>query len=116
MSTTPIQEGKGKPAPIATCSTVNRRTNSEFVPVWALDIDSDGLLQASDRARCGGTALLGTTPVPPNPQKAAEKSEGKGFDFNERPVVAIWETTQACDLACVHCRASAQPARDPASG
>jgi len=32
-------------------------------------------------------------------------------DFDERPFVAIWETTQACDLACVHCRACAQPLR-----
>jgi radical SAM protein with 4Fe4S-binding SPASM domain len=32
--------------------------------------------------------------------------------FEDRPVIAIWETTQACDLACVHCRACAQPARD----
>ena len=32
-------------------------------------------------------------------------------DFNERPFIAIWEATQACDLACVHCRASAQPLR-----
>src|SRR3954467_7308676 len=34
-------------------------------------------------------------------------------DFNERPFIAIWEVTQACDLACVHCRASAQPLRHP---
>jgi AdoMet-dependent heme synthase len=34
-------------------------------------------------------------------------------DFNERPFIAIWEVTQACDLACLHCRASAQPNRDP---
>ena len=34
-------------------------------------------------------------------------------DFDERPFIAIWEVTQACDLACVHCRASAQPERDP---
>jgi len=34
-------------------------------------------------------------------------------DFNERPFLAIWEVTQACDLACVHCRASAQPNRHP---
>jgi radical SAM protein len=34
-------------------------------------------------------------------------------DFNERPFIAIWEVTQACDLACVHCRASAQPDRSP---
>ena len=35
------------------------------------------------------------------------------IDFSERPFLAIWETTQACDLACVHCRASAQPERHP---
>jgi radical SAM protein len=34
-------------------------------------------------------------------------------DFNERPYIVIWEVTQACDLACVHCRASAQPNRNP---
>jgi radical SAM protein len=33
-------------------------------------------------------------------------------DFNVAPFVVIWEMTQACDLACLHCRASAQPARD----
>jgi radical SAM protein len=35
------------------------------------------------------------------------------LDFNQRPFLAIWEVTQACDLACVHCRASAQPERHP---
>jgi AdoMet-dependent heme synthase len=35
------------------------------------------------------------------------------FDLNKRPLVVIWETTQACDLACYHCRASAQPKRHP---
>ena len=34
------------------------------------------------------------------------------FDFDERPFIVIWETTQACDLACVHCRACAQPVRN----
>ena len=34
-------------------------------------------------------------------------------NFDERPFIAIWEMTQACDLACVHCRASAQPDRSP---
>ena len=34
------------------------------------------------------------------------------FDFARQPFVVIWETTQACDLACVHCRASATPNRD----
>ena len=35
------------------------------------------------------------------------------FDLNRCPLVVIWETTQACDLACCHCRASAQPRRHP---
>ena len=35
------------------------------------------------------------------------------IDFDERPYIVIWEVTQACDLACVHCRASAQPKRNP---
>ncbi|MCS7044058.1 MAG: TIGR04053 family radical SAM/SPASM domain-containing protein [Bryobacteraceae bacterium] len=34
-------------------------------------------------------------------------------DFSESPFLVIWELTQACDLACRHCRASAQPARHP---
>jgi AdoMet-dependent heme synthase len=35
------------------------------------------------------------------------------IDFKERPFLAIWEVTQACDLACLHCRAAAQPLRHP---
>lgn len=31
------------------------------------------------------------------------------LDFNLAPFIAIWETTHACDLACVHCRAFAEP-------
>jgi radical SAM protein len=34
-------------------------------------------------------------------------------DFNRAPFLVIWETTQACGLACRHCRASARPFRDP---
>jgi radical SAM protein len=36
-----------------------------------------------------------------------------GLDLNEAPYVVIWETTQACDLACKHCRAEAVPERHP---
>lgn len=35
------------------------------------------------------------------------------LDFDECPFIVIWETTQACELACVHCRACAQPVRSP---
>lgn len=27
--------------------------------------------------------------------------------FDQRPVLVFWETTRACDLSCIHCRASA---------
>jgi radical SAM protein len=37
--------------------------------------------------------------------------ESGAFDFAERPLVVVWEMTQACDLACLHCRAEAQPGR-----
>ncbi len=33
--------------------------------------------------------------------------------FDRAPFIAIWETTRACALACVHCRADAIPRRDP---
>jgi AdoMet-dependent heme synthase len=43
-------------------------------------------------------------------------SSGGGMppmDFDRAPFLVIWETTQACDLACKHCRAEAQPDRHP---
>ena len=35
------------------------------------------------------------------------------IDTDRRPVVLIWEVTQACTLACDHCRADARPERHP---
>ncbi|HUP46386.1 MAG TPA: TIGR04053 family radical SAM/SPASM domain-containing protein [Thermoanaerobaculia bacterium] len=37
--------------------------------------------------------------------------DAQRIDFNVNPFVVIWEMTRACDLACVHCRAAAQPRR-----
>jgi radical SAM protein len=34
-------------------------------------------------------------------------------DFSQRPFTVIWETTRACDLACLHCRAEANERRSP---
>jgi AdoMet-dependent heme synthase len=34
-------------------------------------------------------------------------------NFDEAPFLVIWELTQACDLACVHCRACAIENRNP---
>jgi len=36
------------------------------------------------------------------------------MNFDQAPMLVIWEVTQACDLACVHCRASAQSERSAA--
>lgn len=44
------------------------------------------------------------------------RRRGPGFlvpDFAKAPFLVIWETTQACDLACKHCRAEAVPDRHP---
>jgi AdoMet-dependent heme synthase len=41
------------------------------------------------------------------------KAALKAVDFDLAPFLVIWETTQACALACRHCRASARPGRDP---
>jgi radical SAM protein len=34
-------------------------------------------------------------------------------DFNRTPFTVAWEVTRACAYACIHCRAEAQPKRDP---
>ncbi|WP_458208170.1 TIGR04053 family radical SAM/SPASM domain-containing protein [Haladaptatus sp. NG-SE-30] len=34
-------------------------------------------------------------------------------DYSKNPLIITWEVTQACELACDHCRADAQPERHP---
>lgn len=40
-------------------------------------------------------------------------SKLRAWDFDERPMVVIWEMTRACALACRHCRAEAMPCAHP---
>lgn len=40
-------------------------------------------------------------------------SPSGAIDTTERPLVLVWEVTQACSLSCEHCRAEAQPHRHP---
>ncbi len=49
-----------------------------------------------------------------SPSRKAPDIRQPSFDVNQRPFIVIWETTRACDLACVHCRAEAIPLRHPA--
>lgn len=44
---------------------------------------------------------------------ARSKPDFSAVDFDKAPFIVIWEVTQGCDLACVHCRAEARPWRDP---
>ncbi len=44
---------------------------------------------------------------------AGPAGASEGFVFDRGPVMIYWESTQACDLACVHCRAEAVPGRHP---
>ena len=55
--------------------------------------------------------LNATLPFPrPAPHAAA--APPTALDFARAPFIAIWEVTQACELACRHCRAEARPWRD----
>ena len=56
--------------------------------------------------------------TPPNPGQRTRHPQARpvgpgAVDFARAPFLVIWETTQACALACRHCRASARPWRDP---
>jgi radical SAM protein len=52
-------------------------------------------------------------PERPTPLPARPKPALFDIDFDERPFTIAWELTRACALACVHCRAEAQPRRHP---
>lgn len=43
----------------------------------------------------------------------AHSSAGPHRDYRQSPLIVTWEVTQACALECDHCRADAQPDRDP---
>jgi AdoMet-dependent heme synthase len=58
--------------------------------------------------------------MPPRPVQHARSAyapaRGGSFlevDFEQTPFTLAWEITRACALACVHCRAEANPFRDP---
>ncbi len=57
---------------------------------------------SADPPLAGGAAPGAAAPRPRIPE----------VDFDRSPFLVIWETTQACDLACLHCRAEARPFRD----
>src|SRR5579884_3085787 len=50
---------------------------------------------------------------PPAPILAKDYESQAPRDFDLRPMLVIWEMTQACDLRCTHCRADSRPKRHP---
>ena len=53
-----------------------------------------------------------TPPAVDTIPRGAPKPPMAAVDFAQAPFLVIWETTQACDLACQHCRADAREHRD----
>jgi radical SAM protein len=47
------------------------------------------------------------------PPLPSARPDLRSLDFNRSPFIVVWEVTQACDLACLHCRAEARNWRDP---
>lgn len=50
---------------------------------------------------------------PPSAKPGARGRMGFSVDFEQAPLLVIWEVTRACELACQHCRADAINWRDP---
>ena len=49
-----------------------------------------------------------------HPQNHRERTARfREIDLNRSPFTVAWEITRACAFACLHCRAEAQPKRDP---
>jgi AdoMet-dependent heme synthase len=49
----------------------------------------------------------------PYAARAERDTRLRGLDFDLAPFTIAWEVTRACAYACTHCRADAQPRRDP---
>jgi radical SAM protein len=60
--------------------------------------------EGAGRDRTGQDRTAGT---------AARALRHQRHDAADRPFIVIWESTRACPLACLHCRAEAVPDRDP---
>lgn len=60
-----------------------------------------------------GANTFGESPMAGALERPDDSSMLPTVDTDDRPFVLIWELTQACDLACDHCRADAKPERHP---
>ena len=56
---------------------------------------------------------IARVPGPANGRVDVPEVRRLRYDLDRRPFLVLFETTRACDLACTHCRAEAQPACHP---
>ncbi len=49
----------------------------------------------------------------PDSQAAILQPYSSRFVYDRAPMLVYWEMTRSCDLACIHCRAEANPLPDP---
>jgi len=77
-----------------------------------------GHAPSSASGQPGGDPGSSTSGHPGDTPDVSESSHPGGHpgtrNYDERPLIVTWEVTQACELECDHCRADAQPERDPA--
>jgi radical SAM protein len=52
-------------------------------------------------------------PIGQSAMQSTDFASLKPRDFDQRPMLVIWEMTQACDLKCKHCRANSRVQRHP---
>src|SRR3990172_2431668 len=62
-------------------------------------------------ARCGSMTTKSPRAMA---ERQAHDARLAQIDFNNSPFTIAWELTRACAFACRHCRAEAQPKRNPA--
>lgn len=79
-----------------------------------------GVSNSGAKVRCllwSVIAFLGSPIVNSNERIRRTETDGPaGYgrsDFHHSPFIVFWEITQACDLVCKHCRASAAPEPHP---
>lgn len=94
----------------------NRSRGSQMVPIRDRTPDRD-----YDRDRNRDSDYSRQRGYEPNHNRDYDRNRGynrshnRDYDrnFDDRPLVLIWELTQACTLACDHCRAAAEPTGHP---
>jgi radical SAM protein len=92
--------------PIAESDDGHGRAESPDVHFRAMGIRANVLPRPAKRRSKAEPGARARGLLPPRVMRRA-----RSLAFH--PVVALWEVTRACDLCCLHCRASATPTRDP---